>query len=399
MSNKKVLFISGSLGLGHVGRDLVIAQHLRQLCPGANISWLAAHPATDFLVNAGEKLAPEVAGYANDNDAAEKAAENGRLNLLKYLTIARKAWKQNVKVFAETTSRERFDLTIGDETYEISVALSKNPNLKKTPFVMIYDFIGLDSMTSSPLERLGIYIWNRTWATTDKNGTISDLNLFIGEKEDIPDKPFGFMLPNRRDWAQQRCQFVGYVIPFDPNEYTDQLKVKAQLGYAREQPLIISSVGGSAAGKPLLEIFGKTYPLIKDRLGDLRMILVCGPRIRTESIVVPQGVEVMGYVPDLYKHFAASDLSLVMGGGTSTLELTVLKRPFIYFPLEEHCEQELNVATRLERHRSGVRMSYSKTTPEILAEKIIANIGKEVDYASVPTDGGKKSAELISKFL
>jgi UDP:flavonoid glycosyltransferase YjiC (YdhE family) len=399
MSKKKVLFISGSLGLGHVGRDLVIAQYLRQSCPGADISWLAAHPATDFLVNAGEKLAPEVVGYANDNDAAEMAAENGRLNILKYLTIARKAWKQNVKVFAETTNRERFDLTIGDETYEIAVALSKNPHLKKTPFVMIYDFIGLDSMTSSPLERLGIYIWNRTWATTDKKGTISDLNLFIGEKEDIPDKPFGFMLPNRRDWAQQRCQFVGYVIPFDPNEYTDQLKVKAQLGYEREQPLIIGSVGGSAAGKPLLEIFGKTYPLIKDRLSDLRMRLVCGPRINSESIVVPQGVEVMGYVPDLYKHFAASDLALVMGGGTSTLELTVLKRPFIYFPLEEHCEQELNVAARLERHRSGVRMSYSKTTPKILAEKIIANIGKEVGYASVPTDGGKKSAELISKLL
>lgn len=372
---------------------------MRQLNPGIDISWLAAHPVTNFLEIAGERFAPEVDRYANDNVAAEKAAENGRLNLLKYLTIARKAWKQNVKAFAETTSRERFDLTIGDETYEIGVALRKSPSLKKTPFVMIYDFIGLDAMSSNPLEKLGIYIWNRTWANADKKHSASDLNLFIGEEEDIPDKPFSFMLPNRRDWARQRCQFVGYVIPFDPDEYTDQVKVKAQLGYEQEQPLIICSVGGSATGKPLLELFGKTYPLLKDQLAGLCLILVCGPRIATDSLIVSQGVEVKGYVPDLYQHFAASDLSMVMGGGSSTLELTVLKRPFIYFPLEEHCEQELNVAARLERYRSGVRMSYSQTTPEMLAEKIFANIGKEVDYASVPTDGGKKSAELISKLL
>ena len=41
---KKLLFISGSLGLGHVGRDLEIAKMLRKSNPDVQISWLADSP-------------------------------------------------------------------------------------------------------------------------------------------------------------------------------------------------------------------------------------------------------------------------------------------------------------------------------------------------------------------
>jgi len=143
MSGKRILFISGSLGLGHVCRDLVIARELRKNNPNMEIDWLAAHPATEFLENAGEKMAPGVGRYANDNIPAEKAASKGSLNLLRYLNNAKKEWGQSVKVFEEITTKKPYDLAIGDETYEIMVAIGKKPSLKKTPFVMIYDFIGL----------------------------------------------------------------------------------------------------------------------------------------------------------------------------------------------------------------------------------------------------------------
>ena len=48
--------------------------------------------------------------------------------------------------------------------------------------------------------------------------------------------------------------------------------------------------------------------------------------------------EVRGYVPNLYQHFAACDLAVVQGWGTTTLELTALSRPFLYFPREQHFE-------------------------------------------------------------
>jgi UDP:flavonoid glycosyltransferase YjiC (YdhE family) len=82
------------------------------------------------------------------------------------------------------------------------------------------------------------------------------------------------------------------------------------------------------------------------------------------------------------------------------LELTALRKPFLYFPLEGHFEQQVHVAGRLARHGAGVRMSYSQTNPTSLAEAVIANIRKEVDYPHIPTDGAQKAAELLtSRFL
>ena len=54
-----------------------------------------------------------------------------------------------------------------------------------------------------------------------------------------------------------------------------------------------------------------------------------------DSAVSLDGVKVVGYLPELYKHLAASDIAIVTGGGTVTLELTALEKPFLYFPLEK----------------------------------------------------------------
>ena len=114
---------------------------------------------------------------------------------------------------------------------------------------------------------------------------------------------------------------------------------------------------------------------------------------------VMAGVDVREYVPALYEHFAAADLAIVQGGGTTTLELTALKRPFLYFPLEGHGEQEYAVSERLARHRAGVRMVFSETTPSVLAERALAVIGKPAAYADISTDGARRAAELVLELL
>jgi UDP-N-acetylglucosamine:LPS N-acetylglucosamine transferase len=93
------------------------------------------------------------------------------------------------------------------------------------------------------------------------------------------------------------------------------------------------------------------------------------------------------------------DLAIVQAGGTATLELTALRRPFIYFPLEGHFEQQVAVAGRLARHGAGVRMNLSQTTPQDLAQAILANIGKPATYPAIAADGAAKAAELICGLL
>jgi UDP:flavonoid glycosyltransferase YjiC (YdhE family) len=396
---RKILYISGSLGLGHVTRDLVIARELRAVRPDVELSWIAADPAAALIEKAGERLHPEGASYANDNEPAEEAARGGQLNLLTYLMKASKDWRNNVETFDRITTEEHFDLVVGDETYELNVGFMKRPELKRSLYVMIYDFIGLDSMTANPKEWLGIYMWNRIWSNDFRKGrkTVHDRALFIGEEEDVADKPFGFLLPNRRAWARALCEFVGYVLPFDPADLQDRASLRARLGYG-DGPLIVCSIGGTAIGKELLTLCGKSFAHLEDRLDGLRMLLVCGPRLASEALEVPEGVEIRGYVPDLYEHFAACDLAIVQGGGTTTLELTALKRPFIYFPIEGHFEQAM-VAGRLERHRAGVRMQLSETNPRELADQVLATLKTDCSFASIPVDGGRRAAELIAEMI
>jgi predicted glycosyltransferase len=396
---RRILFISGSLGLGHVMRDLAIADELRRLDREIEVSWLAAHPASLVLREAKETILPEAERYANDNLIAESASQGFHLNLLKYLSKAREAWATNVRIFAKIIDKEKYDVVIGDETYELALAQLKKPKLNKSPFVMIYDFVGVDSLTANPVDRLMAYMWNRLWAKDYRTySTGRNIALFVGEPEDVPDRPFGFLLPNRRLHAKAHYRFVGYILSFDPDEYVDRSRVRAKLGYGNE-PLIICSVGGTSVGKGLLELCGRSYQLIKAQIPNMRMVLVSGPRISSGSLRLPPEVEVKEYLPDLYEPFAACDLAIVLGGGTSTLELTALRRPFMYFPLEGHFEQEVAVAARLARHRAGEKTLFSRTTPEVLAERVVAGIGRKVDYATVNTGGARLSAQMIHRLL
>src|SRR5215207_104648 len=402
MPSTRVLYVSGSVGLGHARRDLAIARELRRLDPEVDIVWLAGEPARQVIAEAGETLLPESDAYGDETSVAEDAAEGFSFNLLgRFALGARSAFERTVATFEEVSAKYPYDLLIGDETYEIDMALEKRPELKKAPFVMIYDFVGMDAMSRNPLERLMAYWVNWNWGggPRGKPPTHEDLALFIGEPEDVADRPFGFLLPNRREYARCHYHFVGYVFPFDPADYSDKTKVRSELGYDTERPLIVCAVGGTAVGVDLLRLCAASYPHIQERVGDVRMVLVCGPRIDPAAVRVPSEVEVRGYVPRLYEHFAACDVAVVQGGGTTTLELTALRRPFIYLPLEGHFEQNLVVAERLARHRAGQRLLYSKITPERLTEAIIGQLGRETNWPPIPTYGARRAAELINELL
>jgi UDP-N-acetylglucosamine:LPS N-acetylglucosamine transferase len=129
------------------------------------------------------------------------------------------------------------------------------------------------------------------------------------------------------------------------------------------------------------------------------MIVVAGPRIDPASLIAHDGLEVRAYVPDLYRHLAACDLAVVQGGLTTAMELTANRRPFLYFPLRHHFEQNLHVRHRLERYGAGRCMDFDTATPEVIAEAIADEIGREVDYRPVETDGAAVAAARIAELL
>src|SRR4029453_11755677 len=143
----------------------------------------------------------------------------------------------------------------------------------------------------------------------------------------------------------------------------------------------------------------EAFPEAKGRVPALRMIVVAGPRIDPVSLPTHDGLEIYAFVPELYRHLAACDLAVVQGGLTTCMELTANRRPFLYFPLAHHFEQNFHVAHRLDRHRAGRRMDYATTDPDAIADAIATEIGRAVDYRPVETDGAARAASLIAELL
>jgi hypothetical protein len=364
------------------------------------IEWLAAEPATTMLRDAGEHVLAEADEWAEETQTAESAAGEYASSIFKYVLKAYDGMDRNAEVFERVTSKKDYDVVVGDETYELWEPLVKKPERLRCPFVMIYDFVGFDAPRAGLIEKLGSYYFNRMWVSSDRKLFAESSRhraLFVGEPDDIPDAELGLMLPNRKTHAMNHYDFIGYVLTFDPGAFANGDEIRSSLGYDRS-PMILVTVGGTSIGRPLLELSAKAFPLIKEEIPDVRMVMACGPRIDPGSVEVPLGwedLEILGYVPRLYEYMAISDLAIVQGGGTTTLELTALGRPFLYFPLHGHFEQEIAVSSRLQRHRAGIRMQFADTTPEALAREAVTRMRERPSTPPLRTDGARVAAERI----
>jgi UDP:flavonoid glycosyltransferase YjiC (YdhE family) len=228
---------------------------------------------------------------------------------------------------------------------------------------------------------------------------VRDRAIFVGNPDDIVPVSFGPQLPLIGDWTREHYAFAGYVTGFDPSELGDRQALRHQLGYRDDQQVCIVTVGGSGVGGHLLRRLIAAFPEAKRAVPALRMIVVAGPRIDPAGLPTHQGMEVRAFVPGLYRHLAACDLAVVQGGLTTCMELAANRRPFLYFPLAHHFEQNFHVAHRLDRYRAGRRMDYASSDPDAITAAITAELGRTVDYRPVETDGAARAANLIAQLL
>jgi predicted glycosyltransferase len=228
---------------------------------------------------------------------------------------------------------------------------------------------------------------------------VRDRAIFVGDPGDVVPDAFGPELPLIREWTEEHFSFPGYVTGFDPGDFSDREALRAELGYRENEQVCIVTVGGSGVGGDLLRRVIDSYPSAKASVPALRMIVVAGPRIDPATLPSHDGLEIRPYVHQLYRHLAACDLAVVQGGLTTGMELTANRRPFLYFPLRHHFEQNLHVRHRLEGYGAGRCMDFETATPEVIATAIAEEIGSEVDYRPVDLDGAARAAALIAELL
>jgi predicted glycosyltransferase len=228
---------------------------------------------------------------------------------------------------------------------------------------------------------------------------VRDRAIFVGNADDVVPERFGGDLPLIREWTEEHYDFAGYVSGFDPAAFADRERLRAELGYGPGEQVCIVTVGGSGVGGHLLRRVIEAFPAAKELVPELRMVVVAGPRIDPASLPDAAGLEVHAYVHNLYRHLAACDLAVVQGGLTTAMELTANRRPFLYFPLRHHFEQNFHVRHRLERYGAGRRMDFEESTPETISAAIAEEIGRDPDYKPVETDGAALAAARIAEVL
>ena len=103
-----------------------------------------------------------------------------------------------------------------------------------------------------------------------------------------------------------------------------------------------------------------------------------------------------------YEVFGTGDPAVVFapaGGLATTMELTACQRPFLYVPLRRHFEQNPHVRHRLAQYQAGRCLDWDQTGPDELAGAIAAEIGRQVSYRPVETDGAARAAASLAELL
>jgi pimeloyl-ACP methyl ester carboxylesterase/predicted glycosyltransferase len=386
--DKRILYLSSPIGLGHVERDVAVVEALRRERPGVQVDWLAQHPITEVLTRRGERVHPASRFLASE--AAHVDAEAGVHDLHAFQAVRRMdaILVANFMLFADLIEDEHYDLWVGDEAWELDHFLHENPGLKRAPYAWLTDFVGWLAMPAGGAAEAAL--------TADYNAEmiehvarsprLRDRAIFVGNPSDLVEDPLGPGLPSVREWTMSHFDFSGYIGP----------PVRPA---PREELLCVATVGGSGTGEDLLRRVIAAFPIARRALPGLRMIVVAGPRIDRARLSGHEGLEIRGYVDRLDRLLAGCDLAITHGGLSTTMTLTAYGRPFLYVPLRNHFEQNRHVRHRLDAYRAGRCLDWDDTEPEALAAAIVAEIGRPVDYRPVETDGAAKAARLLADLI
>jgi predicted glycosyltransferase len=398
---RRALYLSSPIGLGHGRRDIAITRELRKLHPDLQVDWLAQDPVTRLLETSGERVHPLSSRLASETLHIELESGEHDLNAFQAIRRMDEVLIKNFMIFQEAVEEGGYDLVIADEAWEIDHYWHEHPELKKAKLAWFTDFVGYVPMPANGAHE--------AFLTTDYNGEmighierhpgVRDRAIFVGSPEDIVPLSFGMDLPPMREWVPKHFDFAGYIIGEHPQAFGSRDDLRRSLGYRPGECVCIVTVGGSGVGAHLIRRILQSFPLVRSRIPELRMILVAGPRIDPGSLDAPPGVEVHAFVADLDRHLAACDLALVQGGLTTCMELTAAGTPFLYFPLRNHFEQNFHVAHRLDRYNAGRRMDYAISTPETIAEAMVAALRQPTRFKPVESDGAMRAARMLAEIL
>jgi predicted glycosyltransferase len=191
--------------------------------------------------------------------------------------------------------------------------------------------------------------------------------------------------------------YTGFVACGPPPDARRRLR--AELGLAEADRLIVASAGGGSVGGPLLaaavDAFGR---LESDRT--VRLQVFTGPFLPPEELerlrrAAGAGAEVARFTPEFPAYLAAADLSLSMAGYNTTMNLLAARVPALVWPFGQNREQGLR-AQRLAARGALRLLADAELEPARLAGLMARTLARaERPDADIDLNGAAATAAWV----
>lgn len=169
-----------------------------------------------------------------------------------------------------------------------------------------------------------------------------------------------------------------YVGPIVREVSADRDTLRKMFNFSRKT--IVASVGGTDAGRYLIEKIVEAYGKLKDKL-DADLVVVPGPSLKLQDSADYRN---LGFVENLHELIYAADLVISLAGRSTMDESMAYGTPGIFIPIKGHFEQEEGAA----------RLGYNHDDISRLEQLIEEKIGSRRD--PVGTTGAENAAKIIS---
>ena len=332
-------FFSSPIGLGHVTRDIAIANNFENI-------------TTNFVTGSGAaKILKNLDFKVQDvYNPPSFIVENGTLKSpAKWLWNYYQYYKDCKKISQNILQEDNPNLVISDEDFASLTIAQK----MKIPTVLVTDVL----------------------ETRFTKGLVSFIEKKMNKSmQEIIKKCDIVILPENGN-DQDNIRRVGPIV-----RQTSFSREELRKKFSFEKKTIVISIGGTNTGLFLIEKALKSISKINQ---DIEIILVTGPAINREF----ENVRNLGFVDNLHELIFAADLLISLAGKSTIDEANAYGTPAIFIPIKGHFEQEDNAK------EEGFVFDDIKRLDVLILEKL------EEKRNQVNTDGAKNASNIIRKLM
>ncbi len=332
-------FFSSPIGLGHVTRDIAIANNFENI----STNFVSGSGAAKILKNLDFKV-------QDVYNPPSFIVENGTLKSpAKWLWNYYQYYKDCKKISQKILQEDNPNLVISDEDFASLTVAQK----MKIPTILITDVL--------------------------ETHFTKGLTSFIEKKmnksmQEIIKKCDIVILPENGD-DQDNIKKVGPIVR-QINFSREVLRKK----FSFDKKTIVISIGGTDTGLFLIE---KALESISKINQDVEVVLVSGPAISKKF----ENVRNLGFVDNLHELIFAADLLISLAGKSTIDEANAYGTPAIFIPIKGHFEQEDNA------REEGFVFDDIKRLDVLILEKL------EQKRNQVSTNGAKNASNIIRELM